>query len=126
MAICDHCGNDYDKAFTVTMNGTTHTFDSFECAIQMMAPRCAHCACAIIGHGVEAGGKLFLLRALRGARGRARAARSQGHPQSEAAGHEDDSDASWRGAASATSGAGRRASGATSSPGCWAFPSRSC
>ena len=59
MAVCDHCGNDYDKAFKVTMEGTTHTFDSFECAIQMMAPRCEHCACAIIGHGVEAGGKYF-------------------------------------------------------------------
>src|SRR5476649_1065468 len=33
MATCETCGNDYDKAFQVTMNGTAHTFDSFECAI---------------------------------------------------------------------------------------------
>ena len=60
MGICDHCGNDYDKAFTVTQSdGTTHTFDSFECAIHMLAPRCAHCACAIIGHGVEASGSYY-------------------------------------------------------------------
>ena len=59
MAVCDHCGNDYDKAFDVTMGGKTHTFDSFECAIQMMSPRCEHCACAIIGHGVESGGRYF-------------------------------------------------------------------
>ena len=43
MAACDMCGNEYDKAFTVTMNGKTHTFDAFECAIHMLAPTCAHC-----------------------------------------------------------------------------------
>jgi hypothetical protein len=59
MARCETCGNDYDKAFQLTMAGRMHTFDSFECAIQMMAPRCEHCACAIIGHGIEAGGKFF-------------------------------------------------------------------
>jgi hypothetical protein len=59
MGICDHCGNDYDKAFTVTMDGATHTFDSFECAIHMLAPRCAHCECKIIGHGVEASGSYY-------------------------------------------------------------------
>ena len=69
MAVCDHCGNDYDKAFKVSMGGMTHTFDSFECAIQMMAPRCEHCACAIIGHGIEAERQVLLLRALREARG---------------------------------------------------------
>lgn len=53
MAICDHCGNDYDKAFQVIRDGKTSTFDSFECAIAAVAPRCAHCDCAIIGHGVE-------------------------------------------------------------------------
>ena len=37
MARCETCGNDYDKAFEVTMNGTTHTFDSFECAIHALA-----------------------------------------------------------------------------------------
>jgi hypothetical protein len=28
-------------------------------AIQAIAPRCAHCQCRIIGHGTEAGGKMF-------------------------------------------------------------------
>ena len=51
---CDVCGNDYDKAFQVTRDGKTLTFDAFECAIQAMAPRCAHCECRIIGHGLEA------------------------------------------------------------------------
>ena len=59
MAICDVCGNDYDKAFNITMNGRTRTFDSFECAIHALAPACEHCHCKIIGHGVEAGGAMY-------------------------------------------------------------------
>jgi len=41
MAKCDVCGNDYDKAFTVTLAGRTQTFDSFECAIHALAPTAA-------------------------------------------------------------------------------------
>lgn len=59
MARCDVCGNDYDKAFRVTQGAKTMTFDSFECAIHALAPRCAHCDCRVIGHGVEAGNKVF-------------------------------------------------------------------
>jgi uncharacterized Zn finger protein len=43
MATCETCGNDYDKAFQVVMNGKAHTFDSFECAIHALAPTCEHC-----------------------------------------------------------------------------------
>jgi len=59
MARCEHCGNDYDKSFTLTIAGKTHTFDSFECAITTVAPVCEHCKCRIIGHGMEAGGRYF-------------------------------------------------------------------
>jgi hypothetical protein len=61
MATCETCGNDYDKAFTVTMAGESqpHTFDSFECAIHALALVCAHCGCRILGHGVEAGGQIY-------------------------------------------------------------------
>ena len=59
MAICETCGNDYDKAFQVIKEGRTHTFDSFECAIHALAPTCAHCNCRIIGHGVEEGGSIY-------------------------------------------------------------------
>lgn len=55
MARCATCGNDYDKAFTVTMNGQSHTFDSFECAISALAPVCSRCGVRIMGHGVESG-----------------------------------------------------------------------
>jgi hypothetical protein len=53
MGTCEVCGNEYDKSFEVSMAGATHTFDSFECAIQALAPVCNHCSCRIIGHGVE-------------------------------------------------------------------------
>ena len=56
---CEICGNDYDKTFEVRINGKTHVFDSFECAIQGLAPVCAHCGCRIIGHGVEADGVFY-------------------------------------------------------------------
>jgi hypothetical protein len=56
---CEVCGNTYDKAFQVVMQGRTHTFDCFECAIQMLAPLCHHCGCRIIGHGVEEGGRFY-------------------------------------------------------------------
>jgi hypothetical protein len=59
MAKCDMCGNEYDKTFEVVQAGQRKTFDSFECAIEAMAPRCAHCNCRIIGHGVEQGGKSY-------------------------------------------------------------------
>jgi nitrite reductase/ring-hydroxylating ferredoxin subunit len=59
MAVCEVCGNDYDKAFQVTLGGSTHTYDSFECAIHAVAPTCAHCGCKVIGHGVESGDRIF-------------------------------------------------------------------
>jgi hypothetical protein len=59
MAQCERCGNEYDKAFNVTINGETHTFDSFECAIAVLAPECAQCGVKIIGHGLEAEGRFF-------------------------------------------------------------------
>jgi hypothetical protein len=59
MARCETCGNDYDKAFQVSMNGTTHTFDSFECAIHALAPTCENCGIRIVGHGLEKDGTFF-------------------------------------------------------------------
>ena len=59
MARCEQCGNDYDKSFEVMMGGKSHTFDSFECAISVLAPACSHCGCRIVGHGMEAGGKYY-------------------------------------------------------------------
>ena len=59
MGQCEVCGNDYDKTMTITVEGAEHVFDSFECAIHAIAPRCEHCGCTIIGHGLEAEGRFF-------------------------------------------------------------------
>lgn len=61
VARCEVCDNEYDKAFQVTLAGeaTGHVFDSFECAIHAVAPRCSHCGCSIVGHGVEAQGTIY-------------------------------------------------------------------
>jgi hypothetical protein len=59
MGVCEVCGNEYDKTMEIAVGGAAHVFDSFECAIHAVAPRCAHCGCAIIGHGHEADGEMF-------------------------------------------------------------------
>ncbi len=60
MAVCEVCGNDYDKAIQVSVaDQESHVFDSFECAIHALAPNCAHCGCKVVGHGVEAGETIY-------------------------------------------------------------------
>ena len=56
---CEVCGNEYDKAFEIRMEGKVHVFDSFECAILALAPICVHCDCRVVGHGLEANGSIF-------------------------------------------------------------------
>ena len=59
MARCEVCGNDYDMALEVHARGDVHVFDCFECAIHRMAPVCEHGGCKVVGHGVQADGRLF-------------------------------------------------------------------
>ena len=59
MAKCETCGNDYDKAFEITIGQEKHVFDSFECAIHALAPTCPHCGCRIIGHGMEKDRRIY-------------------------------------------------------------------
>ena len=61
MAQCETCGNEYDGAFSVSMPGDDRVliFDSFECAIHALAPRCAHCGCTVMGHGVQASAAIY-------------------------------------------------------------------
>jgi hypothetical protein len=57
---CEVCGNVYDKTFDViTFDGIRHTYDSFECAITALAPSCENCGVRIVGHGLEAEGRIF-------------------------------------------------------------------
>ncbi len=59
MPRCETCGAEYDHTFEIHRDGKSWTFDSFECAIAKLAPRCGHCGCRVIGHGVEEGGTVF-------------------------------------------------------------------
>ncbi|MBW3662018.1 MAG: hypothetical protein KY469_02875 [Actinobacteria bacterium] len=59
MATCDTCGNDYDRAMTIELDGQTHTFDSFECAMHRLAPTCDVCGVRVVGHGVQANGTVY-------------------------------------------------------------------
>ena len=59
MERCEVCGNTYDKTFTVQQGGESYVFDSFECAIHLLAPMCSHCGCRIVGHGVEVEDEIF-------------------------------------------------------------------
>ncbi len=56
---CEVCGNQYDKAFLVSIGGDTHVFDCFECAVHLLAPVCSHCGVRILGHGIEVRDRLF-------------------------------------------------------------------
>ena len=57
---CDTCGNRYAKSFQViTSEKNRYTFDCLECAIQGLAPLCAHCRVKIIGHGLEVDKEVF-------------------------------------------------------------------
>ena len=47
------------RAVTIIVSGGVTGHYGFECAITAMAPRCAHCDCRVIGHGIEAAGRIF-------------------------------------------------------------------
>lgn len=53
MGTCATCGNHYDDTLLVVKNGQEFEFDSFECAIEKLAPRCSRCNVRVIGHGVQ-------------------------------------------------------------------------
>lgn len=61
MGLCEICGNTYKNTIEIKLSkdGSTHIFDSFECAIQALAPLCNHCGVRMLGHGVEVAEELF-------------------------------------------------------------------
>lgn len=69
MQQCHQCGNHYDECFEVIMLGERYIFDSFECAIQKLAPTCPQCGCRIIGHGVEENRTIYCCAHCAGAMG---------------------------------------------------------
>jgi hypothetical protein len=59
MARCETCGNEYARPITVSLDGESHEYDSFECAIHALAPTCRNCGIRIVGHGVESGSHMY-------------------------------------------------------------------
>lgn len=59
VAVCEVCGNDYELAFEVRTVAGSHVFDSFECAIHRLAPRCESCGVVMIGHGHQVEGRMY-------------------------------------------------------------------
>ncbi len=59
MGVCETCGNDYENTFEISVDDEIHEFDCFECAIQALAPNCAHCDVKIVGHGFETDGEIY-------------------------------------------------------------------
>jgi hypothetical protein len=57
---CSKCGNESGRGFRVTSReGTTWTFDSFECALSTLAPQCGRCSSAILGPALLRAGVAF-------------------------------------------------------------------
>jgi hypothetical protein len=59
MPSCDVCGNEYEGVMQIRVGEREGVYDSFECAIHALAPTCEHCGCRILGHGHQAGERMF-------------------------------------------------------------------
>ena len=56
---CEVCGKIDGPCFEVRLGGVRHVFDSFECAMNALSPRCGYCGCRIHGHSIVLGRKVF-------------------------------------------------------------------
>ncbi|MFA6237893.1 MAG: hypothetical protein WC635_11235 [Bacteriovorax sp.] len=56
---CMNCGVNIEKDYILFINGTEFTFDSFECAINFVAPRCANCNTIVMSRGLRSGEEVF-------------------------------------------------------------------
>jgi phage terminase large subunit GpA-like protein len=53
MSRCEVCGKEFTKPVTVEWNGEQKTVDSFECAVQALAPRCEHCGQPVMNQSIQ-------------------------------------------------------------------------
>jgi hypothetical protein len=56
---CLNCGSSIEKDYILFINGAEYSFDSFECAVNFVAPRCSHCQSVIFGTGLKDAGVMF-------------------------------------------------------------------
>jgi hypothetical protein len=59
IARCMNCGTNIEKDYILFINGSEFTFDSFECAVTFVAPRCSNCQTIIMGKGIHGRGQVF-------------------------------------------------------------------
>lgn len=59
MGTCSSCGSRYEPMIKISYEGRDYEFDSFECAIHLLAPHCVQCGGKIIGHGLSDDGQFF-------------------------------------------------------------------
>jgi hypothetical protein len=52
---CEVCGKSEDECFEVHLGGERHIFDSFECTIRGLLPKCPRCGGLILGSGIQVG-----------------------------------------------------------------------
>ena len=58
-AVCEVCGKSQEHYLEVHLGGERHIFDSFECAISGLMPKCSLCGCLLLGAGVQVGDRLY-------------------------------------------------------------------
>ena len=58
-AVCEVCEKSGDRCFEVHLGGEKHVFDSFECAIRGLMPKCPLCGSMILSSGVQVGELLY-------------------------------------------------------------------
>ena len=57
--VCEVCGKRVDRSFEVHLGGEKHVFDSFECAVRGLMPKCCLCGSLLLGPGVQIGDRLY-------------------------------------------------------------------
>lgn len=62
VGICEVCGNETEQALAVTVAGALHVFDTFDCAIQALAPVCERCGRTITGQALRREGGVYCSR----------------------------------------------------------------
>jgi hypothetical protein len=58
-ASCEVCGESRERCFEVHLGGQKHVFDSFECAIRGLLPKCALCEGLILWSGIKEGSETY-------------------------------------------------------------------
>jgi hypothetical protein len=59
VAKCEVCDCGCVEPIAICVNDVTHTYDSLECAIVGLAPRCANCGELVVSRGVSRRSQIF-------------------------------------------------------------------